>query len=224
MSWVTAAVIGGGALLGAMGGSKKGNTTTVQSNDPWSGVQPYLSDLYSRGQDASIYGGYKGPMLAPGAVSQLGNTIRGDYLDPSKNQFLQPYVRDALGLAGSDFMGRYGGAAGSNIGNSGFQEMLARTLGNTALPIYANAYGQERQNQLQASQLAPSVDTANMQAPFAPFQAYSNLLQSGANYGTSTTQSPYFTNPFAGAMGGGLSAGALYGMMGGYGGGGGLIG
>jgi membrane protease subunit (stomatin/prohibitin family) len=143
----------------------------------------------------------------------LGNTIRGDYLNPSSNPFLQQSVNDALGLAKTQFAGQYGGQAGGNLGNSGYQEMLMRTLGNVATNAYSNAYGQERQNQLQATQLAPSMDLANVQAPFARWKEYSSLLQNNAGGGTQSQ--PYFTNPMGGALGGALAGGQLFGMMGG---------
>jgi hypothetical protein len=93
---------------------------------------------------------------------QLGDTISGKYLDPKTNPYLEGSVNDALGLAKSQFLGLYGGGAGNNVGNSGFQEQLARTLANTALPAYQNAYAQERQNQLNAMNLAPPMDYANI--------------------------------------------------------------
>lgn len=205
----------GGAALGLLGskGTKQGTTTTTQNAEPWKPVQPYLLDLFQRGQAASNTP-FSGPRLAPGATDVMGDTIRGDYLTPNSNPFLANYVNDALGLVKSNFAGQYGGQAGSNLGNSGYQEMLTRTLANTALPIYANAYNSERQNQLNAAQLAPSMDAANMQIPFAPLQAYASLLN-GNFGGTTKTQQPYFTNPIASAMGGALGGGMLFKMLGG---------
>jgi hypothetical protein len=208
--------VGLGAAAGMLGGSKKSGTqTSTQTSAPWEVQQPYLKTLFSGAQN-TLNNGYQGPMLAPGATNQLQDTISGKYLNPSSNPFLQNYVNDALGLAKSQFAGQYGGQAGGNLGNSGYQEMLMRTLGNVATNAYGNAYGQERQNQLQASQGAPSFDVANMQSPFAPLQAYQGLI--GGNYGgTSTTQQPIYTNPAAGALGGALAGGQIFGMMGGGG-------
>lgn len=205
--------IAGGALLGGLSGSKKqGNVTSTQNTAPWAPMQPYIMDVIGRGSEAADRP-YSGQMLSQGGTNQLASTIRGDYLNPASNPALQGYVNDALGQVKSQFAGQYGGQAGGNLGNSGYQEMLTRTLANTALPIYANAYGQERQNQLNASQLAPSLDRANMTNPFAPLQAYHGLLQ-GFGGGSSTSQQPYFTNPIGGALGGALAGGQLSGMMG----------
>ena len=209
---IGSAILGGGAL-GLLGsrGSKQGNTTSTTVSTPWGPQQPYLTDLFYKAQGAAN-NGYSGPMLSPDATNQLGSTIRGDYLNPSSNPFLSNYVNDALGLVKSNFAGQYGGQAGQNLGNSGYQEMLTRTLANTALPIYANAYNSERQNQLMASQGAPAFDAANVSSPFTPLYAYRDLV--GGNYGgTQTAQQPYFTNPLASAMGGALTGGMLYRMM-----------
>jgi hypothetical protein len=211
--------IGGiaGGILGGFGGSKKsGNVTTTQSNTPWAGVQPYMSDVFRRAQQAA--GPNYNPSLTNAATSQIGSTIRGDFLTPDSNPFLGQYVNDALGLVKSNFAGQYGGQAGGNLGNSGYQEMLTRTLANTALPIYANAYNTERQNQLQASQLAPDFDKARAVNPFSPLQAYAGLLGIGQNFGTSTGQQPFFTNPAAGALGGALAGAQIGGIFGGGGG------
>jgi hypothetical protein len=208
----------GGAALGMLGGSKKSGTqTATQNSAPWAPQQSYLRSLFGGARNVLNNQGYKGPMLAPGATDQLQDTISGQYLNPSSNPFLRQSVNDALGLAKTQFAGQYGGQAGGNLGNSGYQEMLMRTLGNVATNAYGNAYGQERQNQLQASQVAPSFDVANMQSPFAPLQAYQGLV--GGNYGgSSTTSQPTYTNPAAGALGGALAGGQLFGMMGGGGG------
>jgi hypothetical protein len=214
MAVSTGAAILGSAAIGALGGSKKsGSQTATQNSAPWGPQQTYLKTLFG-GARNTLNNGYEGPMLAPGATEQLQNTISGQYLNPSSNPFLQQSVNDALGLAKTQFAGQYGGQAGGNLGNTGYQEMLMRTLGNVATNAYGNAYGQERQNQLQASQVAPSFDIANMQSPFAPLQAYQGLV--GGNYGGSSTSSqPIYTNPAAGALGGALAGGQLFGMMGG---------
>jgi hypothetical protein len=210
----TGAAILGGAALGALGGSKKsGSVSSTQTSAPWGMQQAYLMDSFQKA-NAAANNPYRGQMLSSAGTGQLGDTIRGQYLDPSSNPFLGRYVNDALGQVKSQFAGQYGGQAGSNLGNSGYQEMLARTLANTALPIYANAYGQERQNQLQAAGLASEVDRANMTNPFAPLAAYHQIV--GGNYGgTATTNQPYFTNPIGGALGGALAGGQLAGLFGG---------
>jgi hypothetical protein len=211
----TGAAILGGAALGALGGSKKsGNVTSTQNSGPWAGAQPYLNDAFRQAQGI-FYGGAPigygdgKPRDFAGihgqGVDQLSSTIRGDYLNPSSNPFFSGAVNDALGLAKSQFAGQYGGQAGGNLGNSGYQEMLMRTLGNLSTNAFADNYSRERQNQLNATQLA-----SNYQ--FAPAQAYASIVN-GAPGGTSTTSQPYFTNPLGGALGGAMAGLQLYNMF-----------
>lgn len=253
-----AAPIAGGLAAGAASsllskGGGGGGGTTTQNTDPWVGVQPHLSELF-RDAAAKYQGGaynYLGNQspftqqaqaltaqraMDPNSLigrsqSMLGGTIAGNYLTPDSNPYLKASVEDALGLAGSSFAKQYGGPAGQNLGNSGYQESLARGLGATATNAYANAYGQERQNQLNASQLAPSMDFANLQAlagvgaqqealqqqqfnaPWENLQRYQSLI-SGQPGGSQS--SPYFTNPLANAMGLGLGGMTLLNGMGGY--------
>jgi hypothetical protein len=212
MAVSTGAAIAGGALLGSLNGSRKAGDIT-QTSAPWEAQQPYLRDLFGRAQN-TLNQGYGGQVLTPMASGQLADTIGGKYLDPAANPALQGYVNDALGLVKSQFAGQVGGPAGQNLGNSGYQEMLARTLANTALPIYANAYGQERQNQLAAAGGAPGFDAAGSTSPFAPLEAYQRLIS--GNYGGTVTQ-PFFNNPAAGALGGALAGGQIFKMLGGGG-------
>src|SRR6185312_1689486 len=183
-----AAPIAGGLAAGAVGsllskgGGSSGSTTTTQNTSPWTGVQPYLLDLFkqsqgvanrtpfdyaaspftTQAQNLTVQKALDPNSLVGQSQGLLGNTISGQYLSPDSNPYLKASVQDALGLAGSAFAKQYGGPAGQNLGNSGYQEALARGLGATATNAYSNAYNTERQNQLQATQLAPSMDYANL--------------------------------------------------------------
>jgi hypothetical protein len=211
--------IGGvvGGLLGGLGGSKKsGSATSTATNTPWAPVGPYILNAIERAQSAS-HTPFAGPSLGGDATRQMQSTIRGDYLNPASNPFLQGYVNDALGQVKSQFAGQFGGPAGQNLGNSGYQESLARGLAGAALPIYSNAYNQERQNQLQASLTAQDIDRANTMAPFAPLQAYADIIKLGTGFGSGTQSQPYFTNPAAGALGGALAGSQIGGLFSGDG-------
>lgn len=227
-------------MSGILGG-KAQTVTTQADSQPWTGVQPYLRDLFMRGHD-QYYTGKQSPNTIQGqqmaantaldpnsllnqSSAQFGKTISGDYLNPESNPNLKGAVQDALGLAGSSFAGQYGGAAGNNLSNSGYQEGLARTLGNVATNAYSNAYGQERQNQLNAAQIAPAFNFANSDvlrslgaqqeaAPWDNLQRYQSIVQSGLSFPSQTSQSPYFTNPMAGIAGGALAGGAVGGPWG----------
>lgn len=131
----------------------------------------------------------------------LGKTIAGDYLNPNTNPYFQGAVNDALGLAKSQVLGLYGGPAGQNIGNSGFQEQLTRNLGSVAGNMYASNYNQERQNQLNALNQAPAFDYAQANKlaqlgalqeafPWQQLARYQGAIT--GNYGgVGTTQAPW---------------------------------
>lgn len=68
-----------------MGGG--GNTTTVQKSDPWSGQQPYLSDIYS--QAAGLYGN------AAGYAPYAGARVAG--LTPMQNQGINAAYGNIVG-------------------------------------------------------------------------------------------------------------------------------
>jgi hypothetical protein len=246
------AVMGGSMAIGALSSKKGGTTQATQDNSPWWAVQPHLRDVYDYGANYYARGPYdyvgnQSPLTQqaqslmaqraqdPNSITGktmgvLGDTISGKYLDPNSNPYLKASVQDALGMAGSTFAGQYGGAAGQNLGNSGYQEALARGLGATATNAYANAYGAERQNQLNAMQMAPSLGNLDasqlgavgaqqealqqqqFQSPWENLARYQSTLAQAPG-GSSTTQSPYFTNPLATAMGMGLGGLSLYNGM-----------
>ena len=238
---------------------KSGTTTTIATQSPWNqsflntgdylaqGLQqrgpytgPYVADQSPYTQQAiqlQAQRGLNGSPLTSAYQQNLTDTLNGKYLDPNSNPYLAGAVNDALGLAGSQFSGMYGGGAGTSVNNSGFQEGLARTLANTALPIYAGAYQQGRQNQIQAAALAPNAIAQDYQnigavgqagaatdayqqalvnaqqqafnAPWLNLQNYMNII-SGNQGGTNSGQNPYFTNPLANALGLGTGALGLY--------------
>jgi hypothetical protein len=156
----------------------------TSSASPWSVQQGYLHDLFDQGRQLYNNGPttYQASPLTTQAQNmvsglsqdpnslysqsqrQLGDTISGKYLDPNTNPYLSSSVNDALGLAKTQFAGLYGGPAGQNVGNTGFQEQLARTLGQVATNAYSGHYGQERQNQLNASQLGGQFDLSQANA------------------------------------------------------------
>jgi hypothetical protein len=250
MAVSTGTAILGAAGIGALTGKKGGSTTTTQNSAPWIGQQPYLSDVFERAQGLADRGPFSyapsaftsqaqqiqaqralDPNSAVGrAQGVLGDTISGRYLSPDSNPHLKASVQDALGLAGSAFAGQYGGAAGQNLGNSGYQEALARGLGATATNAYANAYGQERQNQLNAMQLAPTLGMADVaqlgqvgaaqdalaqqqfNSPWENLSKYQAAI-SGNFGGQGSSQTPYYQNPLATAMGLGIGGLSLYNGM-----------
>jgi len=240
---------------------KQGSTTTVAQQAPFQA--PFLNTGNYTAQALLNRGPYTGPYVASqspetlqgiqlgaqrglngspvqnAADQQLQSTIGGNYLTPDTNPYLSGAVNDALGLAKSQYAGMYGGPAGTNLSNTGFQEGLQRTLANTALPIYAGAYQTGREDQLRAAALAPNAsaqDFLNLgalqqagqtqdayqqalvnaqqlafNAPWTNLQNFQNIV-SGGQGGITSGQSPYFTNPMANALGLGTGALNLYKM------------
>lgn len=241
-----AAPIAGGLAAGAagalLGGSGSKQKSTTVSNDPWSGVQPYLRDLFARAQGqlnsgslapgnsllsqaASSYANAANSPLISQAQNQLGQTIGGQYLSPTSNPYLSGAVQQALDQVKQNVNSQF---RGDNFGSSANQEFLAKTLANTALPIYAQNYSNERQNQLNAITAAPGLTGASgdllsragqaqqtqLDRPFQELQRYQSLI-SGQPGGSTT--SPYFVNPAAQAAGGALGGLQLYKAFGGPG-------
>jgi hypothetical protein len=200
-------VVGGGLLGGGMGATlgglhglfgadqgtirtNNGNTTTF---NPF--AQSYLTPALGGAQQIFNSGGNG---MFDLANNQVRSTLNGDYLNPSSNPYLASSVNDALGMARSAFNSQYGGPAGQNINNSGFQEALARGLGSVATNAYGNAYQQERQNQLSAVPFAASL-------PYANVAGYEAALAPGLSFGTQTSsgygEQPYYQNNTATTLG-----------------------
>lgn len=200
------AAIGSGALKGLFG-TDKGVTQTQSTNNsqttnnPWSGVQPYLLDLFQRGQ-SSLDAGTPLTGQAAGTVSGM---LSPGFLNPANNPAFRDSVNDALGLARSQFAGQYGGPAGQNLGNSGYQESLARGLGAAATNAYADQYNRNLSAQLGAVSAAPGLDAAA--SPFSNLEHYKSLLSLGLPFGqsstqgTGTNQTPYYQNNTAQTLG-----------------------
>lgn len=235
--------------------SKGGQKTvqTTQTNDPWSGIQPYLRDLFSRGQSQVGASGFSpestqalgmmgdraraGSPLLPAAQTGLLSTINGDYLSPDSNPFLKGNVDTAMGQARAGVNQNF---QGDNFGNSAHQEWLTRTLGQTAGQMYGDNYARERGNQLQGILSAPqaaagqytdadrllAAGQAKEAKPWESLLNYARLLGGvPTGQGTTSGQQPYFSNPMGSAAGGALAGYAIGGPWGAaIGGGLGLLG
>jgi hypothetical protein len=194
------------------------------------------------------------------ANTMLNNTINGQYLDPSTNPYLASTynnaakaVTDAYQTATApqtasqfEMAGRYGSGAANQAQNQN-QLALGRSLDSLASSIYGGNYQQERQNQLTAAGMAPTLDQAqyldptaminagggqqqqnqaaltgninqfygNQMLPWQNVQMYQGLV--GGNYGqsgTTTSQQPYYSNPFGSAIGGVTSLAGAAGNLG----------
>ena len=147
--------------------------------------------------------------ILPNAMQEFQNTIGGMYLDPSTNKYLEDYFR----LGAERIKGQLSPSFGHMNafgGHSGYNEALARGLGDFSVGLYGGAYEKERDRMSQMTSLAPNFLTQSSTASFAPYQQYLGTLSS---LGKKTNQ-PYFEgNPFAGILGGALAGGTLGAMF-----------
>ncbi len=198
-----------------------GSSTSVQKSDPWSGVQPYLTDLLQRGQATSNnpYSFYNGDTVAGFAPEQeagmnlgtqralagsptlnaanrnITNTLNGDYLNPNSNPYLKQTVNQAMG----DVQGRVNSQFNNNnFGSSAHQELLTRNLGDAANSIYGQNYTNERGNQLNAANQSIGLSGADyndanyLQGVGAQRQGLANqYLGNSANIYNQAAQFPY---------------------------------
>ena len=201
-----------GKGLGGLFGTEQGTIPTnsafnnTSSSTPAAFAMPYLT--FGLGQAQNIYNANQGmPSIYGAGQGALQDTLSGKYLDPNTNPALQNSVNDALGLAKSQFASQYGGSAGQNIENSGYQEALARGLGSAATNAYSNAYGQERANQMNALGMVPAFSSFAAQQPYMGLQNYMSAIspalqfQNQTQSGTGTQEQPYFQNNTATTLG-----------------------
>lgn len=198
-----------GALLGSMNGAKPaGNTTTTQDIPDW--LKPYATNLLNTGQGIV---NNSPPADYSGSDAML-KSMMGMTANPYSGQS-NPYFEDTLNKSLSDTQGRVNAQFGNGnaFGNSANQELLATNLGNQSNQMrfgqYQNQQNLWQQDANRATNIAqgmPNYNTAKTSANFAPLTAQKGLFTSG----TQTTQ-PYFTNPTAGALSGGLLGSQLFG-------------
>lgn len=166
------------------GGGK--TTKTTQSTAPWAGVQPYITDYLGKAQNqantpfqynagdqiagfspeqqyglsAQTQRAIQGSPVNAAAQNNITNTLNGSYLSPDSNPWLKANVNQAL----DDVTGRINSQfSNANFGGSANQELLARNLGSTAAGMYGQNYSSERNNQLQAAGMAPTLANTDYQ-------------------------------------------------------------
>jgi hypothetical protein len=155
------------------GGSGGGNNTTVTKQELPAYAQPYAEQMLSRGtalsqQPYQPYTGQRMADMAPetqaglsmtrdralagnpavnASTDMLARTAAGEYMDPGKNPYFQPYMSQVQGMVNNQF------ARPGAFGGSAHQELLTRNLGDAAGKFYEG----ERANQMRAAALAPQL-------------------------------------------------------------------
>lgn len=237
MSWTAVAASAVGAGIGLLGNKGGGSGTVVQNTDPWSGVQPYLRDLFARGQGllsqpltsaATDEGRSEAMRIARGgqplvdqAQAELGKTLGGGYLDVDNNPYLQKAAQRGVDQALLGVNARFGP---EGYGGSANREWATRIASEAAIPIYAGEYQRERDRMFSGIGAAPALSQASYfpssvlrevgqqqtDDPWTQLTRYRGLL-TGTPGGTTTTTSPiYGGNATAGALGGALAGLSIY--------------
>lgn len=248
------------------GGGGTSTQTVYQNADPWKPQQPYLT--YGFGQAKNLYG-RGGPQPFPNASyvpfspqteQAMGlqwnralqgspvlneargltyDTLRGDYLSPDTNPYLQQYFQQGLEQSLPSLNATF-----SNAGRTGAEAQsqgLADTYGALSRDIYGGAYENERQRQMQSQLFAPQLAeadygdigramqvgqmvegkageslqdqinryTAQQQRPYANLESY--LRNISGNFGTTGSSQSTGTEPSYGSPLGSALGGALSG-------------
>lgn len=182
------------------GKGSSGSVTQKTVAEPWKGVRPFLksgyqdlSDIYGSypegapqyfpGQTVAPLSPYTqgavdlqagralaGSPLTGAAQGQLTQTLRGDYLSPQSNPFLQSTINTAIdpliqnyqdiitpGLT-SQFArgGRFGGGLHADAQGRAAEGLLNQ-IGNISTNLAGQNYQQERQRQIQGMLFAPQL-------------------------------------------------------------------
>lgn len=185
-------VIDPGNLLntreGGLGGQGKGNITASGSSStaPWAVQQPYIEQGFQTAAnlpELQAYGGDRvadfdptqsdalrtleqryrsGDNLITDAQGVVGRTVRGDYLSPDSNPYLNQTYNRALEQAlpsltsSAVSSGRYGSGAAGMLSN----DLQSRLAGD----IYGGNYQRERDRQMGAVSMSPSMSAADQLA------------------------------------------------------------
>lgn len=179
--------------MGSGGGnSAPANTTQTVTQQLPSYVQPYAEQAMQRGVELSNqpYQAYTGERMAsmtpehevalggitnraisgsPGmnATNQnLAATMRGDFLSPGSNPYLQQTFDRGMEGIRSAITPKFGHMQAFG-GNTGYNEAMARGAADLASNVYGGNYQMERDRQIKGMALAPSIasqDYADAQA------------------------------------------------------------
>ena len=122
-------------------------STNAQAGNPYTGqISNLATDLFGGGTDRTgmvnnAYSQYQ---------SQMAPTAAGDYLDPNKN----PWFNQVTSTIGNDVQNRvnamYAGSGRDPSGAGTYGQTIGRGIAEGTAPVFANAYAQERGNQLGA--------------------------------------------------------------------------
>lgn len=164
------------------GGSAPANTTQTVTQQLPGYVQPYAEQAMQRGVELSNnpYQAYTGQRMAamtpeheialggitnraisgsPGmnATNQnLASTMRGDYLSPGSNPWLDQTFNRGMEQVKASITPSFGHMQAFG-GNTGYNEAISRSAADLASNIYGGNYQAERDRQIKGMALAPQI-------------------------------------------------------------------
>ena len=100
------------------------------------------------GGATSVFGGGPEGYATGQGRNMLGQTLRGDYLTPGTNPFLQGQINQLGDQLYQQTASRFG-QAGRNVGGSGAAQAFEDSLARGAVPLAAQNYQAERDRQMQ---------------------------------------------------------------------------
>lgn len=165
------------------GGGSQGTSTTTEKADPWSGIQPFLTDLYGRGQtqsnipqqyypDSTVTGfapeteaglgfmterALNGSPLLGAAQNESMKTLGGDYLAQGN-----PYLSGVADNLWAQVRPRVDSAfSRGGLGSPGEQYAMTDAFTNALAPYGFNSYEAERGRMMGAMSGAPGLANAD---------------------------------------------------------------
>jgi len=211
-----------------------GQSVSVQNNSPWAGSQPYLMDVMGEAQN--LYRGFTpqfypnstvapfsaqteqslqamqnraqaGSPLTSAAQGQLQSTIRGDFLG-QQNPYMDQIQTAMYNRINPQISSRF--AASNRSGSGAHQEATTRAIADATAPYMFQTYGQERANQLAATQAAPAlanqdyfdINQLGMAGAMRDQQSQAQLADSIARFNFGQTQPIEKLRNYAATVGG----------------------
>ena len=244
-------------------GSNPQNITTTTATEPSDFVKPYVSEAFDQAQNLfqsatpnfypnQTYTDFapestaamqlatnralNNPLLAS-SQSEINKILQGNYLSPTSNPYSQALYNQIAGDVTSGVQSQFSKAG--RLGSAANQEVLASELGKLGTQVYGDQYNRERENMVNATQIAPqlaqadytdiqalggigqqkeAMDMAKIQDAMARFdfeqqKPYYKLREYLGSIGASVPQTTSVTKPQFRNTGAGLLGGAMQGYQ-----------
>ena len=178
-------------------GSNPQNITTTTASEPSEFVKPYVTEAFDQAQNMfqsaspnfypnQTYTDFapettaamklatarslNNPLLAS-SQSEINKILQGNYLSPTSNPYSKALYDQIAGDVTSGVQSQFSKAG--RLGSAANQEVLASELGKVGTQVYGDQYNRERENMMNATQLAPQL----AQADYTDIQALGGIGQ-----------------------------------------------